>query len=74
MIHQYCGDAFDLLDQDDKDEGAIRTIRMTLDNEGNFNAGIKTTLVPGSLFGMVHTGCNLKSPEKQGWSAVPIGL
>ena len=75
LMHQYCGDAFDLFDQDGKeDEGVKRTIRMTLDNDGNFNAGLSTALVPGRLFGMVHTSCNLKNPEAQGWSAVPIGI
>ena len=74
LLHQYCGDAFDLFDQDDKDEGVKRTIRMTLDNDGNFNAGLSTALVPGRLFGMVHTSCNLKNPEAQAWSAVPIGI
>ena len=74
LLYQYCGDAFDLLDQEDSDEGAKRTIHMTLDNEGQFNAGLTTALVPGRLSGMVHTGCNLKNPERQGWSAVPIGI
>ena len=47
---------------------------MTLDNEGNFNAGISSILVKDRLTGMMHTGCNLKESKHVGWSAVPIGV
>ena len=75
LVHQYCGDNFDLIDKDDGDEDAKRTIRMSIDDCGNFNAGIATTLVRDRLYGMVHTGCNLMKPDQsQRWSAVPIGV
>ena len=46
---------------------------MTLDSDGNLNAGIESELFKNKLEGMIFLKCNLKETENKSWSSLPIG-